>query len=179
MIKINRSIISALKPCKDRFDNYVKFYGDREFTPRQFMGLKNITHADKLWVAFRVLPKEACIKAAVDVAESVLHIYEAKYPNDKRPREAVEAARLYADGKIAREELRTKRDTAYAADTADAYAAYATAAYAAYAAYATDAAAAADAAAAYAADAAAAYAATKKTKQKEIRTIILKYWKQI
>jgi hypothetical protein len=37
---------------------------------------------------------------AADFAESTLHIYEAAYPNDNRPRLAIQAARDYADGKI-------------------------------------------------------------------------------
>ena len=90
---INKSVIAKLNPCSDRFDNYVNHYGERDFTVRQFMGLKNITHADKLWVAFRLLPKGQIPKAATDMAELVLHVYEAKYPNDKRPREAIEAVR--------------------------------------------------------------------------------------
>jgi hypothetical protein len=41
---INKSVIEKLSPCKDRFDNYVTYYGNRPFTHKQFMGLKSITH---------------------------------------------------------------------------------------------------------------------------------------
>ena len=37
---------------------------------------------------------------AADFAESVLHIYEAYYPNDNRPRLAIQAAHDFANGKI-------------------------------------------------------------------------------
>jgi hypothetical protein len=37
---------------------------------------------------------------AADFAESTLPIYEAAYPNDNRPRLAIQAARDFADGKI-------------------------------------------------------------------------------
>ena len=37
---------------------------------------------------------------AADCAEHVLHIFERDYPNDKRPREAIEAARAFARGEI-------------------------------------------------------------------------------
>ena len=100
------------------------------------------------------IPAQSWALWAADCAERVLPIFEAKYPNDNRPRLAIEAARG-VDG-----------DAAYAAAAyAAAYAAYAAAAdaaaraaadaadaaaYAAYAAYAADA-----AYAAYAADAAA------------------------
>ena len=37
---------------------------------------------------------------AADCAERVLPIFEERYPNDDRPRKAIEAARLYARGEI-------------------------------------------------------------------------------
>lgn len=40
-------------------------------------------------------------------AEEVLPIYETYYPKDKRPRTAIEVARLFADNQATREELRT------------------------------------------------------------------------
>ncbi len=121
---------------------------------------------DKYWfVCKKLLSKEQNKQLAIGVAEIVLEIYEKKYPDNKAPRQAIQAAKDYLAGTINIDELRSKRAAAYdaAADAAaDAYAAAADAAYdAAYAAYAAAYAAAADAAydAAYAAYAAAAYAA--------------------
>jgi hypothetical protein len=37
---------------------------------------------------------------AADCAEAVLHLFEAEHPGDKRPREAIQAARDYAHGLI-------------------------------------------------------------------------------
>ena len=92
---------------------------------------------------------------ACDFAEHVLPIFEARRPNDQRPRKAIEVARRFARGQADRDELIAARKGAAAADAAAAAAAYA--AYAAAAA--ADAADADAAAAAYAAYAAAAYAA--------------------
>ena len=39
--------------------------------------------------------KEDSVELAIFAAEEVLHIFEKKYPNDKRPREAIEAAKAY------------------------------------------------------------------------------------
>jgi hypothetical protein len=175
---ITLETIKALKPCKDRLDNYVKHYSERSFTHGQFMGLKNITPEDKIWVALRLIPQAKLRFAAADIAESVLDIYEAKYPNDNRPRLAIEAAR---NGSAA---ARAAAYAAYAAAHDAAYAA-AYAAYAAAAAAAHDAAAAAAAAAAYDAAYDAAYAAAaaaracgaKPNHEKVIRKIILRYWK--
>lgn len=59
---------------------------------------------------------------AADCAERVLPIFEKRYPNDSRPREAIRVARLFADGK-----------TTYAAHVDASAAAHAAAAYATYA----------------------------------------------
>jgi hypothetical protein len=124
---INLTKIKALTPCYDRLYNYIKFYGDREFTPKQFMGLKKITHADKLWVAFRVLPYDKAVEAAIDIGKSILSVFEKQFPEDNRPRECIEAIRLYFKGKITLEQLNKKKaaarnaaKTARAAKAADA-----------------------------------------------------------
>jgi hypothetical protein len=128
------------------------------------------------WLLSRILPKDEKIKYAIYSARLVIDIFEEKYPNDNRPRKAIEAAELYLEGKVTKEQIGDAADAAYAAYAA-AYAAVdaAVAAYvAAYAAYA-----AADAAvAAYAAYAAvdaavAAYAAYAD--RKEIFKSIITY----
>ena len=125
--------------------------------------LKSNGIEDAVWCLRCFDHKEYCLFLA-DVADSVLHIFEDKNPEDKRPRQAIAAIRLFEQGEITRQELRDAADAADAdADAADA------AAYAAYAAYAAaDADAdAADAAAyaAYAAYAAADAAADARQKQ--------------
>lgn len=42
---------------------------------------------------------------AADCAERVMHIYEAVYPNDSRPRNAIQAVRDFANGKITKRKL--------------------------------------------------------------------------
>lgn len=49
---------------------------------------------------------------AADCAERTLHIFERDYPNDDRPRKAIEAARLFAEGKIDAAAWDAARDTA-------------------------------------------------------------------
>jgi len=73
--------------------------------------------------------KITSVKLAVYAAELVIDIYEKQYPNDKRPRNAIEAAKKYLK--------KPTKANAYAADAA-ANAAYAAAnaAYATYNAYA-------------------------------------------
>jgi hypothetical protein len=104
------------------------------------------------------------VQWAVLCAESVLSIYESKYPNDNRPRAAIEAAKAWMNNPS--EENRIVADAAYAAADAAANAAYAAAAanVADAVVYAADAASYAAYAVFYAADAAraAAYAVEQK-----------------
>ena len=83
---------------------------------------------DKYWFICRKLAtKEQNQKIAIDLAEIVLPIYEKRDPNNKAPREAIEAAKDFLAGRINVDILLKKRKSA--ADAADAAAA-ADAAYA-------------------------------------------------
>lgn len=175
--------IRAHKPCGIKRNSYEgydllrknlgKGYGDN--TPIRFSQIiESNGVADAVWCLRSICPeyeKEVRLFAA-DCAESVLHLFQAKFPHDNRPRKAIQDARDFANGLITKEPLkmavRAVDDTtntvravyavvsvaAYLACTADAdaaaeYAAYAAAAYACGAAgyaYAADAADAADAA---------------------------------
>ena len=138
------------------------------------------------WLITHILNREDCIRYAIFAAKQVIHIFEKKYPEDLRPRKAIEAAENYLNNPdaayAAAAAAADAADAAYAAAYAAYYAAYyADAAYyaayaayyAAYAAYAADAA---DAAyyAAYAVYAAA-YAAYSAYEKNKMKLIILEY----
>ena len=116
------------------------------------------------WLAVRLMTHQQKVEWACYCAEQVLSIFEKKYPQDQRPRKAIEAAREWL--KNPSEATRKAAAAAYAAADYAAYAAAADAAYAAAAAAdAAYAAAAADAAADYAADAYAADDAKNKIRR--------------
>jgi hypothetical protein len=123
--------------------------------------IKELIKNDKLdwanWGITRLLDKTGSVKYAIYTAKQVIKIYEDKYPNDKRPREAIKAAEKYIKNptKENANAANAAAYTAYAAANA-AHAAHAAANVAYVAAY-TAAYAAANAAhaAAYAANAAA------------------------
>src|SRR3990167_11450602 len=132
---------------------------------------KSLKQDDKqVWSEMKIVKawkwgKEDSVALAIYAAELVIDIYEKEYPNDKRPREAIEAAKNWL------KKPNATRAAAYAtraAASATRAAAYATraAAYAAHAAasaaYAAHAAASAASAAAYATRAAD-YAASAAT----------------
>ena len=113
-----------------------------------------------LWTLKRAksLEKIHLVKIAIKCAESVIEIYERKYPKDDRPRKSIEAAIAYAKDPT---EANRNASAASAASAAASYAAAsaASAAAASYASYAADAASYAAYAAYAAASAAASYAA--------------------
>jgi hypothetical protein len=173
-MEVNKEIVAKFNPCKDRFENFTSKYPDFSGNFEEFSKLGEITYSDKIWVLTKFLNKDQGVKAAIKIAKTTLNIFESKYPDDKRPRQALEAAEKWLN-----EPTEANRDAAYtaadaAAAAADAAAAAAAADAAAAAAYAAAAAAAYAAAAAaayaadaaaYAADAAAAYAAAREAQE--------------
>jgi hypothetical protein len=159
-------IIKSHKPCTSGWEELLKGLGttnlETEVTLEQILDINGVQ--DAYWVLRCWDYREYCLLLA-NVAESVIHIFEVKYPEDDRPRKAIQAIRDYYDCKIIKEELIDSHAAAAAAAASAAVYAAASAAAAADAyasaaaasAYAADASAA--AAAAYAADA---YAATNE-----------------
>ena len=134
---INLKMLKEMDACEEGIDWFKNKY-DNDVS---IIVLQNDLIAENKerwlnWFIANKLSKHNRVSYAIYAAEQVLHIFEKKYPDDKRPRLAIDAAKKYLENK-------------------NAAAAYAAAA----AAYAAADAAAADAAAAYAADAAAAAAA--------------------
>lgn len=88
---INTKLIKNLKPCKDRFKNWIKYYKNWEGDFELFLDLEKINYKDKLWVIIRLLPRKINKIIALELSKSVLHIYEKKYVNDFRVRNFLEA----------------------------------------------------------------------------------------
>ena len=102
------------------YQKLVKFlgkdYGDE--TPIRFSQITESNGADDAYWCSRALPEEYDNEVRlllVDVAERVLPIYEARYPDCKKPRQAIEAARAFARGEISKEELAAAEASALAA----------------------------------------------------------------
>jgi hypothetical protein len=161
-MKINKELLKTFNPCSDRWKNFLEYYSNFNGSFDEFIDLENCSYDDKIWVARKVLNKNQLVHFGLLCAESVLSIFENKYPKDKRVGDCIRYLMTIDNFENItdkqREEILKHRSAADAAADAAAYAAYAADA-AAYAAY-VDAADAAYAAA-YAADAAAyaAYAA--------------------
>ena len=158
-MELSLNMIRDKQPCHSGWVKLLKHLkkskADDEMFPLNVV-LDSNGIEDVMWCLRCFEYKDYCLLLA-DIAESVLPIFENKNKKDSRPRKAIEAIRLFKDGKIDRVQLKAAADAAADAAAADA-AAYA-AAYAAYADAAADAADAAAYAAAYAAAAADAAAA--------------------
>jgi len=138
MIIVNKDIIKKMNPCRSRFDqNYLVHYSDFNGNLDKFLDLDLITYGDKIWVTQRLLNKYQLVHFAILCAQSVLSIYENKYPNDKRVGDLLSFLVSISDfSNLSSEQhlkLRDLRSAAKAAADAD----YADAAYAAV--YAADA----------------------------------------
>jgi len=102
--------------------------------------LKKLISEDRLdwanWFIVRLMKRKQYLAYAIFAAEQVIDIYEKKYPDNDKPRQAIEAAKAV----LAKDTKETRAAAAAAADAAayaSAYAAaYASATAAAYAAYA-------------------------------------------
>jgi len=116
-------------PCYSRAEVEAIANGHPEMTALEVLRL-DIPISDRLWVVLRqeVLDDKTLRLFAFACAERVLPIYEVSYPDDMRPRNAIETARRYADGEATKEELEAAVDAARDAARAAAYAACAAAA---------------------------------------------------
>ena len=61
------------------------------------------------------MDKKTLVIWASDCAEHVLSYFEEKYPNDNRPRKAIEAARAWVDGELSVSDARSAAFAAHAA----------------------------------------------------------------
>lgn len=108
------TVHETINKCMDLSDDVVLQWTDDELGKYKWCN----------WLLSRVLPKDEKIKYAIYSARLVIDIFEKKYPNDNRPRKAIEAAELYLEGRVTKEQI---RDVAHAAYDAayDAYDVYA------------------------------------------------------
>ena len=135
-MKTTLNIIKSHHPCPDGWAKLLKSLGktkaDDEPVSLEYI-LNSNGIQDAVWALRCFDYKEYCLFLS-DVAESVLPIFEDKYPDDKRPRKCIEGIRLYHAGEIGLSELTQLSDAAHAAASAAARAAAHAAAYAAHAA---------------------------------------------
>ena len=95
---IDNAFIASLNPCRDRYENYLEHYKGSSFSVEEFAALENISDSDKWWVFWRndFLTSKDKRVLICKFAEHVLHFFENEYPDDPRPRNAINTALFYA-----------------------------------------------------------------------------------
>jgi len=100
------------------------FPKEREVVSYEDILQSSIPLQDKYWFfCSRVFTNRQNQHFAIKIAEVVLPIFEEEYPEDNRPRKAIEAARLYLAGEIGIEKLEDAGAAAWSAAGAAAWAA--------------------------------------------------------
>jgi len=82
-MQINKEFLKSLNPCADRYENYLEHNASFDGSISDFLELDTISYEDKVWVAVRVLTSNQVVNWSVLCAESVVHIFEDKHPDDK------------------------------------------------------------------------------------------------
>ena len=75
------------------------------------------------WLLSRTLNETNCRRYAIFAARKVLPVFEKLYPDDKRPRQAIEAAEGFLDGTVSAKELAKAATAACVAVSANYWAA--------------------------------------------------------
>ena len=131
-MKITLKKLEELHACSSGMEMFNKQFGE-ESEISSIIGwaitqdIEAMRYAN--WLIVRVMIRKNCLSYAVFAAKKVIDIFEKKYPNDKRPRLAIEAAEACI---IDDSEENKKNARAAAAAAYDAYDAAADAAYDAY-----------------------------------------------
>ena len=135
MKAVSFKTVMAWEPCDDFPEVRIKrlFRGRKALSIADILNMRSITRRDKLWAVLRndfFTDRELRLMAC-DFAERVLPTFEAEYPDDNRPRKAIEVSRRFAVDEATAEELECARS---AARSAAGYAAWCAAMCAVYAA---------------------------------------------
>ena len=107
-------------PCKDGWEKLLRHLG-KTAADDEIIDLLTVLESngvqDTLWCMRATVEdsRTTCAELACRFAESVLPVFEARYPDDKRPRLAIQAARDCLSGRIDRDAARA---ASYAADAA-------------------------------------------------------------
>jgi len=132
-MKLTKQILTDLKACTEAVDYFeVNKLEGKKLKYCIKKSLKDNHFAWCNWLVVRLMTNKQNIQYAIFAAEQVISIFEEKYPEDNRPRKAIEAAKNYLNKP--NKETASAAYAAYAASAANAASAAYAAASAAYAA---------------------------------------------
>jgi hypothetical protein len=97
---INAEYIRTFNPCKEGIEEFETKYPKFNNTLAEFLKLEEISWLNKIWLATKVANIKTLQQWSVECAESVLHIYETAFPNDKRVRDCIEVTKKVIIGEL-------------------------------------------------------------------------------
>jgi len=83
-MQINKDVLKSLNPCTSRYWNFLKYNADFSGSFSEFLELDSVSYSDKVWVAEKALNKNQAVSWAILCADSVVYVFEAKHPGNKR-----------------------------------------------------------------------------------------------
>jgi hypothetical protein len=98
-MKITPSKLVELNACEPGLEMFkTQFGAEAELKDVILWAIENGMEAmrNANWLIVRMMERKQCIYYAIYAAKQILPIYETKYPEDKRPRLAIEAAEACA-----------------------------------------------------------------------------------
>ena len=109
-LKITKAELLAFNPCSE----------GRKFIAKRSLKNAWLKCSDPQWMIwelskFGLWDERLARTFAIKCAEHTLHLFEEKYPDDKRPRLALQAAQDFQDGKISNEARSAARSAAESA----------------------------------------------------------------
>jgi hypothetical protein len=113
---LNYEELKELDACSDGIATFYDAHGDKTVTLSE--GFKSNGWGDFWWYISEIKDQLSSEQhrdlrlLACDYAESVLGLFEKEYPDDDRPRKAIEVSRLYAHGNVSKKQLDAARDAA-------------------------------------------------------------------
>src|ERR1017187_7195692 len=123
---IDVNYLKGLKPCEARLNEFLKNYPTFSGSYSDFLDLENVSYDDKIWVSKRFLSINQLVHFGILCADSVAHIYNDKYPDDKRISDLLNYLKSIPDFTkitvVQKDEIWALRRAAYAAADAAAYA---------------------------------------------------------
>lgn len=109
-MKISTEILKKMGACLSGLVRFARTHGDKEIMFSECVKSESNSISDYFWFIEQQELSDCqnhdLKLIAIEFAERVLHIFESKYPQDRRPRKAIEAAKLYLSGELSLGDLR-------------------------------------------------------------------------
>lgn len=96
-MRITTELVKTFNLCSDSFNNYQTEYPNSDLHITEFLKLDKIHYIDKIFVWKNVATINESALFGLKCSDSVLHIFETKYPDDKGPRLTLKYVKTYLD----------------------------------------------------------------------------------